>query len=177
MTGVNQNQQKVVNRYLAPGETVKASTVDQDNRLVVVTDRQVLSLAEDTRGRADTREIESTLLTGDHVIGTEVEIRDSPDVDLVELIIAGGMGVIGLVMLIASSGGVEQELQLLVGFCGLVLVGLGAFLGYRAYDTPDGEIEVTIQTLDDEDDRTLGLPKEADDVARAVTTTVGASHP
>jgi hypothetical protein len=87
------------------------------------------------------------------------------------------MGVIGLVMLIASLGGVEQELQLLVGFCGLVLVGLGAFLGHRAYDTPDGEIEATIQTLDDEDDRTLGLPKEADDVARAVTTTVGASHP
>mgnify|MGYP006297705823 CR=1 FL=1 len=156
---------------------MKASTVEQRSRPVVVTDRQVLALAEDTNRRADSREITPIQLTGDHAIGTEVDIEGPPDFDVGEPTTAGALAPMWLALLFADLGGVEQGLELLVNLCGLLLLGLGAFVGYRAYDTPDGEIEVTIQTRDDEDGRELELPDDAGSVVRAVTTVVGASHP
>jgi hypothetical protein len=167
---MNQEQKRVVEGHLSAGETVKAAR-SGPNKLIAVTDSRLLTITEESNAGKDTRKVESTLLTGQHVVGARVERVGSGSVDTVEFALGFVLGIIGALALAVSSSldGGAGALGLLVG---LGILAGGGYVCYSAITT-DGEVEATILTLDDEPNYSVTLPEDSTGVARAISTVVG----
>lgn len=170
---MNQEQKKVIEGHLSPSETTKAVQTGE-TQLIVVTDSRMLTITETSEAGQDTRQVNSTLLTGPHVVGSRVEHTGSKPVDVIEFAIGFIVGIVGLSFLAASSTatGVAGSLAILVGL-GL-LIG-GGYICYSSFDTNDGELKATILTLDDEPNHSVTLPENSTDVARSISMVVGSN--
>jgi hypothetical protein len=60
---MNQEQKKVIEGHLSPSETTKAVQTGE-TQLIVVTDSRMLTVSETSEAGQDTRQVNSTLLTG-----------------------------------------------------------------------------------------------------------------
>lgn len=167
---LTEKQEKVLKGHLAKGEKIRNATADED-RALAVTDRRIIELEEWESQNRDKRRVRCTLLTGDRVIGTNVDHKGSRDFDKDGLLLGGGLSVAGILGIVWAVDG--ESLIITVGAALAALIGIAVLVD--AFNTDDGGITVTVKTTEGDDKQVILAEGDAK-IARSISESVGSAH-
>lgn len=157
-----------VESYLADGEEIVHS-INTDSQIIVLTDRRILSYSVDSESDTAERTIESTYYEA--IGGTQIVHQEGKDVDrqkLQEGGIVACVGVFSFLIIPAVPGSTFGEL---IGAIGFVLLLIGIFFAFAAYNTDSGTVEMVIQTDEARPALSAELSEESiDDVQKVERT-------
>jgi VIT1/CCC1 family predicted Fe2+/Mn2+ transporter len=168
MSAITKTQQKAISPHVSPNESIKSARAG-DDRMFVVTDRRVLTMNETEEQGRTIRNVDSTFFS-ENVVGVSIERRGSKLYDeegLGKTIMAFAVGAVFAVA--ANFLGMQVAvIPVLV----ITIVATGV-LGYYAFRTPNGAIQVTLEMIDEDATRVFWLPEDESDVAAEISKAVG----
>lgn len=168
--------QEAIKPHLAEGEKINAARASASDA-IVVTDRRIIDIQRGTgtTGR-DLQSVKSTIFTGDEVAGVRVtEIGEEP-VDVTQILVGTGIGVVGVFIALVLNDSLGELGGFIAAVVGLTGFAIAIWMTYEAFQTSDGHVRVSLTSIEGDTIETVTLAEDEADVATSISEAVGKAH-